>query len=153
MRNSYIHLFCSIFILIFVGSCSKTEDQLFLDQDYHHVADVLEYCQGACDEQLVWENSAVLISGYIPDITNDSIFEDYIEQERFYLSDIRNGMFMEVRIENDLEAIAETLSAIQKLDKVYLKGVTLSIIVNEGNECAKGVFISLSNATDIQLNL
>lgn len=138
-------------ILLFV-SCNKENEQLVLNADYLQVADVLEYCQGSCSEMLDWEGSEILLKGHVPDVTNDSIMQDYYDQSRFYLLDVRNGMFMEIRVEDDRDAIFQFLSSLGKQDRIYIRGQASSVIVNEGNECHKGVVVEVNNKLNISLN-
>lgn len=141
-----------IFGLMLLYACSVEDDQLVLDTDYLHVADVLQYCQGSCSGTLDWEGSEILLQGHVPDVTNDSILNDYYNRSRFYLSDIRNGMFMEIRVEGDQDAIFQFLSGVGKQDQVYIRGQAESVILNEGDECLKGVIVELDNVMDISLN-
>lgn len=144
----------AVLILLVSGfSCTKESTELVLNQDYLPVADVLEYCQGSCDMLLGWEGTETVVKGHIPDISNDSSLQDYISNQRFYLSDIRNGMFMEIRIKGDEDAIFGILDMIGKQDMVFIRGTAEPVIVNEGNECLKGVVIELDQSTNIQINL
>lgn len=139
-------------LLLMASSCSKENEQLVLNSDYLYVADVLEYCQGSCNVQLDWEGSEVLVQGHVMDVENDSIMQDYMSNSRFYFSDIRNGMFMEIRVTGDEAAIFAFLENIGKQDRLFIRGTAESVIVNEGTECMKGVIIELFQAANIQLN-
>ena len=74
------------------------------------------------------------------------------QKQLFYLHDIRNGMFLEVRVEGDLDAIFAFLAGLIRTDQVFIQGTTKSVIVNEGNECMKGVVIQIDNVEHIQTN-
>jgi hypothetical protein len=142
-----------LLILLFASACAPEEDSLVLNKEYLHVADVLQYCQGTCTGELDWENNAILTMGHVIDIENDSTRMDYYEQSRFFLLDVRNGMFLEVRVPEERDAVFEILFSVGKQDRVYIDGIAASIIVNEGNDCQKGVVIELSKAENIQVNL
>lgn len=150
-NNRYI----AVILALFCGfvSCSKLDETLVLNEDYLSVADALEYCQGNCNQVMDWEDSEILVSGNIPDVTNDSIMMNYFEKSRFYLADIRNGMFIEILVEDDKDAIFEKISNLDKKDKVYIKGTTSSVIVSEGDDCQKGVVINLVHSDNININL
>lgn len=142
-----------IWILLVLISCSKENEPLELNEDYLHVADVMEYCQGSCTDVLEWEGSEILLKGHIPDVENDSVVMEYYNSSRFYLSDIRNGMFMEVRVMQDKDAIFEILFSLGKQDMCFIMGTTESVIVNEGNECMKGVVVEIVKSENIIINL
>ena len=70
-----------ILVLSFtVFSCSKQQESLILDKDYLSVSDLLQYCQGSCDEILEWENKDALVKGNIMSIGVDSIMNDYYDE-------------------------------------------------------------------------
>lgn len=150
MIKKYAILLLSLMLLF---ACSVEDDQLILDADYLHVADVLQYCQGSCSNALDWEGNNIHLKGFIPDIENDSVVNDYFGQSRFFLLDERNGMFLEVRVVDDRDAIFEIIFSLGKQDRLFIKGLAESIIVNEGNDCQKGVVIELEQADNIQINL
>ena len=134
-------------------ACSVSDTELVLDKDYLHVADVQQYCQGSCTETLDWEGSRVLVKGHVRDVENDSITSDYYENSRFYLLDVRNGMFMEIRVTDNRDAIFGIIFSLGKQDRIHLNGTAASVVVNEGNECRKGVIVELDQVEDIQINL
>jgi hypothetical protein len=142
-----------MFGLMMLLSCEKSNEQLILDDEFLNVADVLEYCQGSCDQELSWENSSVWVKGHVLDISNNSVLQDYIERERFFLLDIRNGMLIEVRVEDDKADIFNLLQTLGKQDKLFLKTTAIALVLNEGNACEKGVFLSVMSVEDIQVNL
>jgi len=152
MNNSKGYITGLLILFQLLLSCTKQDENLILNEDFLFVADVLEYCQGPCSEFLNWENNEILVKGYIPNVANDSIVQEYYDQGRFYFSDIRNGMFMEIRVKEDTDAIFEILNEIQKKDMVFIRGIAESVIVNEGNECTKGVIIELTKSENINTN-
>lgn len=153
MRTVFIHIVLLLAGLAILAGCTKPQEELVLHSDYHHVADVLEYCQGPCNVGLVWEGMEILVKGKIPDVADSATMLNYYTDDHFYLHDIRNGMFMEVRITGDKEAIFEFLSGIGKTADVYISGTAESVMVNKGNECLKGVVIILSSSQNIKSNL
>ena len=153
MNKASIYLFLMIGCMSLFVSCEKQDENLVLDAGYLNVADVLEYCQGSCDGTLAWEGNEVLIKGNIPDIENEAVMLSYFQEGRYYLHDIRNGMFIEIRIAGDDDAIFQLLSGHEKLDKIYVTGTLEPVIVNHDNECTKGVVIILDDARHIKINL
>ncbi len=147
-------MYILILALLCLGtlSCTKLQDDLDLDADYLHAADVLEYCQGNCNETLEWEGADILVKGYVPDVTDDAAMQELYQKQLFYLHDIRNGMFIEVRVVGDLDAIFAFLAGLIRTDQVFIHGTTKSVIVNEGNECLKGVVILIDHVEHIQIN-
>jgi hypothetical protein len=144
-------IFAGLFFL--VTACDTLEEPLVLDQDYLHVADVLEFCQGPCQGTLAWENNNVLVKGYIPEVENDSILNEDKNNARFYLTDIRNGMFIEIRVDGDVDAVFQFLFGINKTDRLYIRGKAESILANQGSECIKGVIVQLSDVANMEVNL
>lgn len=134
-------------------ACSKLDEHLVLDKTYLFVADVLEFCQGGCNEKLDWESSTILIKGMVMDAGDDAAMLRNYQDDRFYISDIRNGMFMEVRVIGDKDEIFEILYGLNKKDMIFIEGTAESVIVNEGNECMKGVIIELAHPENIKINL
>ena len=134
-------------------SCSTQEDDLDLAAGYLQVSDALEYCQGQCGEALGWEGSPILVKGHIPDVENEAAMEEAYAQGRIFLHDIRNGLFLEVQVTGDRDAVFHQLGTAARKDQVFLKGMAESVIVNEGNECMKGLVVVLTSAQDIQFNL
>jgi len=142
------------FILgLLMWGCSPTEERLALDQSFLNIADVVQYCQGPCDEYAEWEGSNINLKGYLRNAGNDSIQNKNKENNRFYMIDIRNGLFLEVRVTEDNNAIFDLLSSALKNDLIYLKGKALGIKAYNGSECTKGVVIEIDNVTDILINL
>jgi hypothetical protein len=140
-------------VYLLFPACDKLEEPLVLDEVYLQVADVLEHCQGPCQGSLPWENNTVLVKGYFPEVENDSILNEDKNKARFYLTDIRNGMFIEIRVDGDVDAVFQFLSGIMKKDRLYIRGMTESIIANQGSECTKGVIVVLSDVSDLAINL
>lgn len=153
MTKVLLHAIGFFGILAILTGCAKQQEDLDLDGAYLHVADVLRYCQGSCDVQLEWEGKEILVTGHITDAGDPATMLQYFEEGRFYLHDIRNGMFMEVRISGDKEAIFAFLSGIGKADDIYIRGTSEPVIVNDGNNCQKGVVIILNSAQNIISNL
>jgi len=138
---SYIIFLCLLVIL----ACSKNQEALNLQESYMTVADMLEYCQGSCDEALSWENQTALVQGHIMSIESDSAMNENFIESRFYLQDIRNGMFMEVNIEDNKEDIFNVIGTGSKTSLFYIQGTTKAIIATENKECRKGVVLLLSD--------
>ena len=147
-----VHILMLALFSLGAFSCTKMQDDLELDAGYLHAADVLEYCQGNCNELLEWEGADILVKGYVPDVADDAAMQASYQKQLFYLHDIRNGMFLEVRIEGDLDAIFAFLAGLIKTDQVFIQGTTKSVIVNEGDECMKGVVILIDNVEHIKIN-
>ena len=141
------------FWLVLLGSCSKTQDELVLDSNYLTVADVLQYCQGSCDETDSWEGQTILIAGHLQNANNDSVFQENKDISRFYLLDIRNGMFLQVQVEGDEEVIFERLSTVNKMDKIFIRATASPVFAQDGNQCTKGVVILLEKLENLQINL
>jgi hypothetical protein len=152
MKIHEIHILILAFFFMGTASCTKQQDDLDLDADYLQVADVLEYCQGNCTEQPEWEGAEILVKGYVPDVADEALMQELYQKQLFYLNDIRNGMFIEVRVEGDLDAIFAFLAGLIKTDQVLVRGTSQSVIVNEGDECMKGVVILIDNVEHIQIN-
>ena len=139
-----------ILVLSFtVFSCSKQQESLILDKDYLSVSDLLQYCQGSCDEILEWENKDALVKGNIMSIGVDSIMNDYYDENRFFLQDIRSGRFMEVRIIENKDPIFEKIRTASKKNLFKIKGETESVVALTDSECVKGVVLVLSHPNDI----
>jgi len=137
---------------ILLGSCSKKEESIDLSGKYHYVADVLQYCKGSCDETNSWENSPVWVKGYISNLGNESVMNTYYEESRFYLNDIRNGMFMYINVVSDKDDIFNKIRKGTKTDRFYIRGVAKPIVALEENSCIKGVVIELSSDENLQIN-
>ena len=68
----------SIIVLVFgTFSCAKQQDDLVLNANHLFVADVLEYCQGSCSGQLVWEGAEILVKGHLRDAGSDAVMLEY----------------------------------------------------------------------------
>ena len=137
---------------IFLFSCEKMDESGFLDNPYHKVADVKQYCQGACEESYDWENHQIGIEGHIPDIENDNTLQDYKAESHFYLADIRNGMIIDIKIQDGINDIFDTLFKLQKTDKFFIQGVARAISATDGKKCEKGVFIDLYGLGNLKVN-
>jgi hypothetical protein len=140
-------------LLLLLLGCSKTDDSLELDQRYLNIADVVEFCTGFCDVEAPWEQSTVLLKGHLRDAVNDSVQADNRKKHRFYLMDIRNGMFIEIRVEDDHDLIFDQLKAVMKQDVVYVSGTAIAIIATDGSVCTKGVVILINSPSDLFINL
>jgi len=153
--KTYNKSFFSIFISFFLFaafSCNKEQAPLELAKDYLFVADIQQYCQGNCDETSDWENQAILVKGYVMGIEDDSLMQDYYTNNLFYLKDIRNGVFIEIRIKDDKDGIFNKLSDGQKTDMLFLKGKAEAVTATSDGNCTKGVVIDLFGANDISFN-
>ncbi len=138
---------------IFLFSCEKLDESGFLDMPYNKVADVKQYCSGACEEIYDWENYEIGIEGHIPDIENDNTMQEYKAEGHFYLSDIRNGMIIDIRIQDGLDKIFDTLFTLQKTDRLFIQGIARAITATDGKKCAKGVYIDLYGMENLKVNL
>jgi len=149
--RQYLKILAGLFA-IFLFSCEKLDESGFLDIPYNNVSDVKHYCHGACEEMYDWENHEIGIEGHIPDIENDNTMQEYKADGHFYLSDIRNGMIIDIRIQDGLDEIFDTLSTLQKTDKLFIQGVARAILASDGKKCEKGVFIDLYGLENININ-
>jgi len=149
-RNKTIFTILLFVILIASYSCKKEQTQLELAKDYLFVTDIQQYCQGNCDETSDWEMKAILAKGHVMGIENDSLMQDYYNNNHFYLKDIRNGVFIEIRIKGDKAGIFSKLNAGQKIDMLFLKGKAEAVTATTGEDCTKGVVIDLFNANYVR---
>ncbi len=149
MLNNKNPIVIILILTLTVFGCSKQQESLILDKDYLTVSDLLQYCQGSCDELLEWENKDALVKGHIISIGVDSIMNNYYDDSRLFLLDIRNGKFMEVRIIENKDPIFEKIRIASKKNLFYIKGETESIIALTDSECVKGVVLKLSHPNDI----
>ena len=133
----------AILLVILFYSCNKPQDQLVLDEEFLTVADLLKYCQGSCDNMYDWESSTVLVKGHILNFNNDSIRLDYYSKSKFYLQDIRNGMFIEIRIDENKDPIFEKIWPADHKNLFFIKGTAEPVIATNDGECSKGVVVSL----------
>jgi hypothetical protein len=60
---------------------------------------------------------------------------------------------MEIRVTGDEDAVFQFLGGVVKQDEVFVRGLAGSVIVNEGNECMKGLVVELDSSQDIDINL
>lgn len=144
--TSIIFLFL---VLVASFSCRKEQDPLKLDNDYLFVTDIQQYCSGNCDEISIWENHNIYAKGHVIGIENDSLMQDYFNNNRFYLNDIRTGIFIMIRINDDKMRVFDKLNAGKKDNMLFLKGIAEAVIASSGEDCTKGVVIEISNADDI----
>jgi hypothetical protein len=144
-------VFISLFLMASY-SCNKEQAPLELAKDYLFVTDIQQYCQGNCGETSDWEMKAILAKGHVMGIENDSLMQDYYNNDHFYLKDIRNGVFIEIRIKGDKAGIFSKLYAGQKTDMLFLKGKAEAVTATSGVDCTKGVVIDLFGANDIRIN-
>ena len=151
-RNKTIFTILLFVILIASYSCKKEQASLELAKDYLFVADIQQYCQGNCNETSDWEMKAILAKGHVMGIENDSLMQDYYNNMHFYLKDIRNGIFIEIRIKGDKAGIFSKLYAGQKTDMLFLKGKAEAVTATSGEDCTKGVVIDLFGANDIHFD-
>ncbi len=142
----------SLSLLIIIVSCKKEQATLELAKDYLFVADVQHYCQGNCDETSDWENQSILAKGHLMGIENDSLMQEYYDNSYFYLKDIRNGIFIEIRVKSDKAGIFNKLSGGQKTDMLFLKGTAEAVTATSGQDCTKGVVIGLFSANDLHFD-
>lgn len=151
-HSTYKHIWIKLIILLFVSitsACNKEQEPLVLDASFMTVADVLQYCQGTCDEVFDWENAEVLVQGYILNFNNDSIRQDYYSNSKFYLQDIRNGMFIEIRIDDNKDAVFEKIWPADQKSHFYIKGTAEPVIATSDGDCTKGVVVSLVHPDNI----
>ena len=153
MKTTYRNILISMAMATAMLSCSVPDEDLALDRYYLPVTDALQYCQGDCEELLEWEGSELRVKGHIPDVEDEAAMNQAYTSARFYLHDIRNGMFMEIRTGSDKDAIFEYLGGLSKQDEVYIRGVAESVIVNEGDGCLKGLVMVINSVQDIEINL
>lgn len=138
---------------LFLFSCEKLDETGFLDIPYHNVSDVKEYCHGACETLYDWENHTISVIGHIPDIDNENTMQEYKDGGHFYLSDIRNGMIIDIRIQEGLDEIFDSLNTLQKTDEFFIQGVARAISASDGKKCEKGVFIDFYGLENLEVNL
>lgn len=148
--SKYINIRHLVLLLVlFSVACNKEQEPLVLDADFMTVADVFQYCQGSCDVIYNWESSPVLVKGYILNFNNDSIRQDYYTNSKFYLQDIRNGMFIEIRIDNNKDPIFEKIWLADHKNLFFIKGTAEPVIANSNGDCTKGVVVSLVHPDNI----
>ena len=141
-------------LLIMVFSCSREEQEdLDLGMDYLHVSDVSKYCQGPCGDVLDWEEAVILVMGHIPDVENEASMNEAFTKKRFFLHDIRNGMFIKIMVTGDEDAVFQLLGSLTKQDEVFIQGRAQAVIVNDSDECVKGLVVNLDSSGNIKINL
>lgn len=138
-----------LFLVIVLSACNKEQEPFILDVDYMTVADVFQYCQGSCDIVYTWENSDVLVQGYILNFSNDSVRLDYYSRSKFYLQDIRNGMYIEVRVDDNKAPIFEKIWPANDKSLFYIQGTAEPVIATSDGDCTKGVVVSLTHPDNI----
>ena len=136
-------------LLLFSVSCNKEEQPLVLDKDFLTVADLLQYCQGSCDETLDWEGKPAWVKGYIMNFSNDSVRNKYYTDSSFLLQDIRNGMFIEIRVEENKDPVFEKIWPAGYKNLFFIKGTAKPVTATTNGECTKGVIVSLIHPDDI----
>lgn len=151
MLKYFIYIITGLFIL-FTFSCSKDEQPLKLDSEYFSVSDLLQYCQGSCNDTHDWEQNPAWVKGHIVDVQDTNTIHNYYDNDRFFLMDIRTGINMEIKISDDKDAIFNVISAGIKTDIFYMKGKAepLTAITEDG--CTKGMRLSINNDMDISIN-
>lgn len=141
-----------MFILLITIGCSKKEEMIDLEAGYHFVADLVQYCQGTCGEVESWEDNQAWVKGNIRDIDSETTLTNYYNEDRFYLEDIRNGMFMEVRIMLHKDEIFNEIRKAGKKDRFFIKGKVVPVYAYEGDNCKKGMVMELYSHEDLQIN-
>jgi len=138
-----------LLLVITLNACNKEQEPVILDSNFMTVADVFQYCQGACDKTYDWENSPVLVKGHILNFNNDSIRLDYYAKSKFYLQDIRNGMYIEIRIDENKDPIFEKIWPADHKNLFFIRGTAESVTATSNGDCTKGVVVSLSHPDNI----
>ncbi|MCB0807252.1 MAG: hypothetical protein KDC05_15750 [Bacteroidales bacterium] len=150
IKNIYSVLF--FLLLAIVCGCSKTGDSFYPDGQYHTVSDVVQYCSGSCDSENDWEGNDIRVKGHIRNRANDGIMNTYFAGSYFYLEDIRNGFFMEIRVVASKGDIFDRITQSIPADIFYITGKAVAVEVDDGENCEKGVIIELDNIDNILLN-
>ena len=146
--NSKKYLIISLLILLGF-SCSKDQDVLILDSEYLSVSDLLQYCQGSCNQTYHWEYNPAMVMGHIKDIGNVNTMQNYYENNRFFLFDIRTGINMEIKISDDKDAIFDMINTGIKTDLFYIKGIAEPLTAFTGDGCTKGMVLNLNQHENI----
>lgn len=141
-----------LLITAILGSCSKDQQELILDNEYLTVADILQYCQGSCDQTEAWENQTAWVYGNLRDAENDNQMQENYSAGRFFLIDIRNGMFMEIQVTGNKDAIFEKINIARKEDIVQVKGTLNAVMATDDSGCKKGVLLLLGDSQNIRIN-
>lgn len=153
MRACLFNLFAFGCLVSAALSCSVEDEALDLDVGYLHVSDALEYCQGPCSEPLEWEDAGISVKGHIVDVEDEGAMGEAYSKGRLFLHDIRNGFFLEVRVTGDKDAVFSFLQGVAKFDEVFIKGTAAPVIIDEDDECVKGLVVRLSSVNDMDINL
>jgi hypothetical protein len=141
-----------IFYLLFIIlSCSKDQQIVILDRDYLFVADILQYCQGDCDKTDDWENKTAKVKGCIKDIESDAKMDEYYSKGKFSLEDIRNGMYLEVRVSDNKDDIFEKIGNASKTDYIFIDGILNAVYGTGDDGCEKGVIVIVSHPDNITM--
>jgi len=140
---------CVLLFVIFISACNKEQESIILDDRFLTVADAFQYCQGSCETTYVWENSSIQVKGYILNFNNDSIRLDYYSKSKFFLQDIRNGMYIEIRIDENKDPIFEKIWPADHKNLFYIKGTAVAVTATNNGDCTKGVVVSLNHPDDI----
>ena len=138
-----------LLLVLVLSACNKEQEPIILDADFMTVADVFQYCQGSCEYVNDWEKSAVLVKGYILNFNSDSIRSDYYSKSKFYLQDVRNGMFIEVRIDENKDPIFEKIWPADNKNLFFIKGTAEPVTATSNGDCTKGVVVSLIHPDNI----
>lgn len=138
-----------LLLVVVLNACNKEQEPVILDADYMKVADVFQYCQGSCDNVDDWEKSDVLVKGYILNFNNDSIRSEYYLKSKFYLQDIRNGMYIEIRIDENKDPVFEKIWPADNKNLFFIKGTAEPVIATNNDDCNKGVVVSLTHPDNI----
>lgn len=139
-----------VLLLVFIlYACNKEQEPIILVGDFLTVADAFQYCQGTCETTYDWENSSINVQGHILNFNNDSIRQDYYSNSKFYLQDIRNGMYIEVRIDENKDPIFEKIWPADHKNQFYIKGTAVAVTATNNGDCTKGVIVSLIHPDDI----
>ena len=150
--KTFKHTGVFVLAILTFWTCNKQDETLDLNSGYHFVADLMEYCRGTCDETDPWENKATHVKGHIRDIENNSIVQSYYENSRFYLEDIRNGMFMEIRVVSSKDEVFDKIRQARKADRFYIRGIAVSVQAQNDGDCTEGVVIELYHDSNLLIN-
>ena len=65
------------------------------------------------------------------------------------MQDIRNGMYIEVRIDENKDPIFEKIWPADNKNQFYIKGTAVAVTATNNGDCIKGVIVSLIHPDDI----
>lgn len=153
MKNKIIFHSILVICLYFTFSCTKDQQLLILNKNYIWVADFVNYCQGPCEEITSWENQEAKVKGYVMGLGNTEEMDNYFEKSEFYLQDIRNGMFMIVKVTNNKETIFAKINLAKKTDLFKVTGIAEPVIASGQDECSKGVVLTINNFDNITIEI